>query len=268
MEISKGLGENIAGPLLQLGPPAMPNQIQEISQALAHQTPIMNPIPQLVYQPQQPTNQLVLHPGPPISQIPPKQPVYLVNIVVSSRTQEEKDEMRELTNQMKKLSSEVTYLRNQNNQLQNNQRNQQQEAALSHWCRLHNTNQHSELQCDEFQVAANIFQREVENTVSQPALPPTGFEIVPSPRYDTALVLETYIPPFFFPNQDENEVADPNQPADVNAFQQYQRGNQGYYNNNNQNSNNGPYTTSTPKDIQVPPDQNANNNPSYPKAPQ
>lgn len=44
MEISKGLGQNIAGPLLQLGPPAMPNQIQGIIQALAHQTPIMNQI--------------------------------------------------------------------------------------------------------------------------------------------------------------------------------------------------------------------------------
>lgn len=97
MEISKGLGQNIRGPLLQLGPPTMPNQIQEISQALAHQTPIMNLIPQLAYQPPQPANQLVLHPGPPISQIPPKQPVYLQNIAVSSRTQEEKDEMRELT---------------------------------------------------------------------------------------------------------------------------------------------------------------------------
>lgn len=31
MEISKGLGQNIAGPLVQLGPPAMPNQVQEIS---------------------------------------------------------------------------------------------------------------------------------------------------------------------------------------------------------------------------------------------
>lgn len=118
-------------------------------------------------------------------------------------------------------------------------------------------------------MAANIFQREVENTIPQPVLPPTEFEIVPSPRYDTALVLETYIPSFFFPSQDENEVANPNQTADVNAFQQYQHGNRGYYNNNNQNSNSGPYTTSTPpKDIQVPLDQNANNNPSYPKASQ
>lgn len=281
----------------------------------------MNPILQLAYQPQQSTNQLVLHPGPPISQIPPKEPIYLQNTIVSSRTQEEKDEMRELTEQMKKLSSKVTYLRNQNNQLYNSQRNQQYasqgqhqgqyqnqgyqrptrtwntrpnnggvptpldnlpasenrptnrvflaEAALSNWCRLHNTNQHSELQCDEFQVAANIFHWEVENTTPQPVLPPSRFEIVSSPRYDTALVLETYIPRFFFPNQDENEVADPNHPADVNAFQQYQRGIRGYYNNNNKNSNSGPYTTSMPpKDTQVFPDQNASNNPNYPKASQ
>lgn len=63
MEINKGLGQNIVGPVMQLGPPAMPSQIQEISQALAHQMLIMNPIPQLA---QQPTNQLVLHLGPPI----------------------------------------------------------------------------------------------------------------------------------------------------------------------------------------------------------
>lgn len=106
-----------ARPLMQLGPPTMRSQIQEINQALAYQTTIMNPIPQVAYKPQQPTNQLVLHPGLPISQIPPKQPVYLQNTTTSSRTQEEKEEMQELTEQMKKLSSEVTYLRNQNNQL-------------------------------------------------------------------------------------------------------------------------------------------------------
>ena len=42
------------------------------------------------------------------------------------RTQEEKDEMKELIEQVKKLSTKVTYLRNQNNQLQVFQRNNQE----------------------------------------------------------------------------------------------------------------------------------------------
>lgn len=80
--------------------------------------PVVNPI-------LTPANQLVPHPGAPISQVPPSQPVYLQNTATSSRTQEEKDEMKELIEQVKRLSTEVTYLRNQNNQMQSMQRNYQ-----------------------------------------------------------------------------------------------------------------------------------------------
>ena len=82
-----------------------------------------NPIPQLAYQ--APANQLVVQPGPPLSQLPPSMPVYLQGASSSTKTQEEKDEMKELIEQVKKLSIEVTYLRNQNNQLQAFQRNNQ-----------------------------------------------------------------------------------------------------------------------------------------------
>lgn len=184
----------------------------------------------------------------------------------STRTQEEKDEMRDLIEQVKNLCTEVTYLRNQNNQLQNTQRNYQSyqgsnqgyqgnppphhdssqghnqgfdegnqgyrnnnqgyqrkswntnpnnggipspldnppsenrpadkvflaEAALSRWCRLHETSQHSELQCHEFQRAADIFKGEVRNTTASENPPPTGYEIVPAPRYDQALVFDDF----------------------------------------------------------------------------
>jgi hypothetical protein len=40
-------------------------------------------------------------------------PVYLQGASSSTRTQEEKDEMKDLIEQVKKLSTEVTYLRNQ-----------------------------------------------------------------------------------------------------------------------------------------------------------
>ena len=82
-----------------------------------------NPVPQLTYQ--APANQLVVQPGPPLSQLPPLMLVYLQSASSSTRTQEEKDEMKELIEQVKKLSTEVTYLRNQNNQLQAFQRNNQ-----------------------------------------------------------------------------------------------------------------------------------------------
>lgn len=61
------------------------------------------------------------------------------------------------------------------------------EAAISGWCRLHNTEQHSELNYHEFQVAADIFKNEKRNTEGPPV---TGYELVPAPRYDQALVLE------------------------------------------------------------------------------
>ena len=75
-----------------------------------------NPVPQLTYQ--APTNQLVVHSGPPLCQEPPPMLVYLQSTSSSTRTQEEKDEMKELIEQVKKLPTEVTYSRNKNNQLQ------------------------------------------------------------------------------------------------------------------------------------------------------
>lgn len=80
--------------------------------------PAINPVPA-------PANQLVPHPGAPLSQAPPSQPIYLQNTTTPSRTQEERDEMKELIEQVKRLSTEVTYLRNQNNQMQSMQRNYQ-----------------------------------------------------------------------------------------------------------------------------------------------
>lgn len=114
---STGLGIGLApGPLHYLGNAASQNQIQDINRALAHQTPMMNPIP---------SNQMVLHPGMPVSQVPPTQPIYLQNVTTPARTQEEKDEMRELIEQVKRLSTEVTYLKGQTNQMQNFQKNYQ-----------------------------------------------------------------------------------------------------------------------------------------------
>lgn len=82
-----------------------------------------NPFPQLTYQ--APANQLVVHLGPPLSQALPSILVYLQVASSSKRMQEEKDEMKELIDQVKKLSTKVPYLRNQNNQLQSSQRNNQ-----------------------------------------------------------------------------------------------------------------------------------------------
>lgn len=153
--------------------------------------------------------------------------------------------MKELINQVKKRSAEVTYLKGQKNQIQNMQRSYQgkgpsgyqqdgqnfqrdnqnyqgnnqsfrnnnqvpqkktwntgpnngtmpspldsqqavdnhpvdkvflAKAALSGWCRLQNTDEHSELQCHDFQVAEDA--------------PMTGYEIVLFSRYDQALVIE------------------------------------------------------------------------------
>lgn len=125
IEVSKILRQNLSGPLLNLGSPAAANQIQNLSQALVHHTPIMNQVPQPMYPVAQPSNQWVLHPGAPISQAPQAHPVYLQNAVTSTRTQEEKEEMKELIDQVKKLSTEVTHLRNQNNQLYSMHRNYQ-----------------------------------------------------------------------------------------------------------------------------------------------
>ena len=89
-----------------------------LNQGALNYTPTINPM-------LAPPNQLVLHPGVPMSQAVSTQLIYLQNTTSSTRTQEEKDEMRDLIEQVKKLSTEVTYLRNQNNQLQNAQRNYQ-----------------------------------------------------------------------------------------------------------------------------------------------
>lgn len=51
--------------------------------------------------------------------------VYLQSASSSTRTQVENDEMKELIDQVKKLSIEVIYLRNQNNQFQSFQRSNQ-----------------------------------------------------------------------------------------------------------------------------------------------
>lgn len=102
---SNGLGVGmVPGPLNYLGNSVAQNQFQDINRALAHHTPAMNPVPST-------NNQLVLHLGIPMSQVPPAQLIYLQNATTSSRTQEEKDEMKELNDQVKKLSIEVTYLK-------------------------------------------------------------------------------------------------------------------------------------------------------------
>lgn len=75
--ISNDLGVGIASrPLNYLGNPTVQYQIQDINQALAQHIPMMNPVPT-------PNNQLVLHPGAPMSQVPPPQPVYLQNATTS-----------------------------------------------------------------------------------------------------------------------------------------------------------------------------------------
>ena len=66
------------------------------------------------------------------------------------------------------------------------------EAALFGWCRLHATSQHSKLQCHEFQRAADIFKREVRNIATSENPPPMGYEMVPAPRYDQALVFDDF----------------------------------------------------------------------------
>lgn len=68
---------------------------------------------------------MVIHLGVPLSQEQPSQLVYFQNIATSTRTQEEKEDMKELIKHLKKLSTEVTHLRNQNNQIKNMQRNSQ-----------------------------------------------------------------------------------------------------------------------------------------------
>ncbi|XP_059073818.1 uncharacterized protein LOC131874453 [Cryptomeria japonica] len=58
------------GPLNYLGNPVAQGQIQNINRALSQNTWVMNLIPKA-------SNQLVLHPGTPVSQVPPLQPIYL-----------------------------------------------------------------------------------------------------------------------------------------------------------------------------------------------
>lgn len=62
-------------------------------------------------------------------------------------------------------------------------------AALSRWCRLHNTDQHYELHCHKFQVAADIFRSKKRNSEAEDSQV-TGYELVPVTRYDQALVIE------------------------------------------------------------------------------
>lgn len=64
------------------------------------------------------------------------------------------------------------------------------EVALSGWCRLHNTDQHSKLHYRKFQVATYIFRSERRNSeVGDP--PVIGYELVPAPRCDQDLVIES-----------------------------------------------------------------------------
>lgn len=184
----------------------------------------------------------------------------------------DKERLDELTEQVNKLNMEVTYLRNQNSQLQAAQRNMESnynresqdstqghgiffdrgqssgqnferaqmggkgferrqpprqnmtwnkrpnnrgvptpldqppnqektpsgvylaEETLSGWWRLHKTNQHSELNCPEFQTTASIFQYEVEkNSNSQ--------QLVPSNPYESSIMVLNHAP---FQQSEEN----------------------------------------------------------------
>lgn len=64
---SADLGQNISSSLPSLGPIAHLMQIQGLNQAFAHQTPLMNQVPQLP---------IVPHPGQPLNYMPPT-PSYL-----------------------------------------------------------------------------------------------------------------------------------------------------------------------------------------------
>ena len=108
---------SLQSPATASGAPNYFGNDNTLNQEVLNYTPTMNPIPI--------PNQLVLHPRAPMSQAMPTQPAYLQDTTTSTRTQEEKDEMKDLIEQVKKLSTEVTYLRNQDNQLQNAQRNYQ-----------------------------------------------------------------------------------------------------------------------------------------------
>lgn len=68
------------------------------------------------------------------------------------------------------------------------------ETALSGWCRLHKMSQHSELDCQEFQTVASIFQYEVENNAGSQ-------EMVPSVPYDSSVLVLNYA---HFPQSKEN----------------------------------------------------------------
>lgn len=70
--------------------------------------------------------------------------------------------------------------------------------ALTGWCRLHNTNQHSESDCQEFQTAASIFQQKVQHANNSSS----GMEIVPSNPYDISVMVVNHVP---FPRSEENE---------------------------------------------------------------
>lgn len=161
------------------------------------------------------------------------------------------------------------------------------EVALSGWCRLHKTSQHSELECPEFQTAASIFQYEVENNVN-------GQEIVPSSSYDSPVLVLNHAP---FPASNENIPKEPDSQKDetdqiCNGDEVAQLFNEGEMNDNGPLDQDeayveevqmfqrqglrdmphrrpqpgGSFTTSIPpNNFSTPPDPNASNNPSYPQ---
>jgi len=106
VEVSTQLGQTTSGPLNHMGPVAMPNQIPMINHALANRTPVMNPVPSPAA-----TQALVIHPGNPVAEMPPAQMPFLQSSE-ASKTKEDKDDIKELVEQMKKLTAEVTHLKN------------------------------------------------------------------------------------------------------------------------------------------------------------
>jgi len=91
----------------------MSNQIPLISQALANHTPMMIPILVLAT-----TQALMVYPGAPISKLPLTQVLFLQSYKPTlAKTGDDRGDIRELAEQMKKLTVEVIHLRNHNTYL-------------------------------------------------------------------------------------------------------------------------------------------------------